>query len=96
MATTLPNYAEGSSIDRLPLNIEMMQRIYLEEKRCAEFEEIVGDSPALKTALNLVSIVAPTDSNVVIVGEQRCAWSSDDGSQRVFLQEMGAGSRHDR
>ena len=35
----------------------------------AEFGEIVGESPALKTALELVSVVAPTDSSVLILGE---------------------------
>jgi transcriptional regulator with GAF, ATPase, and Fis domain len=34
-----------------------------------KFGEIIGDSPALKTALNLVSLVAPTDSSVMIQGE---------------------------
>jgi len=41
----------------------------LEEKIRSEFAEIVGESPALKTALNLVSVVAPTDSSVMILGE---------------------------
>jgi len=31
--------------------------------------EIVGESPALKNALNLVTVVAPTDSSVLILGE---------------------------
>ena len=48
---------------------ETKQRLYLEEEICAEFGEIVGESPALKTALNLVSVVAPTDSSVLILGE---------------------------
>jgi formate hydrogenlyase transcriptional activator len=48
---------------------ETKQRRYLEEEIRAEFGEIVGDSPALKTALSLVSVVAPTDSSVLIVGE---------------------------
>ncbi len=48
---------------------ETKQRIYLEEEIRAEFGEIVGDSPALKTALDLVSIVAPTDSSTLILGE---------------------------
>jgi formate hydrogenlyase transcriptional activator len=69
MATTMAGYAEESSLDLRPLNIETKQRVYLAEKRSAEFAEIVGDSPALKTALDLVSMVAPTDSNVVIIGE---------------------------
>jgi formate hydrogenlyase transcriptional activator len=34
-----------------------------------EFNEIVGESQALKTALSLVSVVAPTDSSVLILGE---------------------------
>jgi formate hydrogenlyase transcriptional activator len=48
---------------------ETKQRLYLEEEIRAEFGEIVGDSPALKTALDLVSVVAPTDSSVLILGE---------------------------
>lgn len=48
---------------------ETKQRLYLEEEIRAEFGEIVGDSPALKTALDLVSVVAPTDSSVLIMGE---------------------------
>jgi formate hydrogenlyase transcriptional activator len=48
---------------------ETKQRLYLEEEIRAEFGEIVGESPALKTALGLVSAVAPTDSSVLILGE---------------------------
>jgi formate hydrogenlyase transcriptional activator len=45
------------------------QRLYLEEEIRAELGEIVGESQALKTALSLVSVVAPTDSSVLILGE---------------------------
>ena len=48
---------------------ETKQRLYLEEEIRAEFGAIVGESPALKTALHLVSVVAPTDSSVLILGE---------------------------
>jgi formate hydrogenlyase transcriptional activator len=48
---------------------ETKQRLYLEEEIRAEFGDIVGESPALKTALNLVSVVAPTDASVLILGE---------------------------
>jgi formate hydrogenlyase transcriptional activator len=48
---------------------EKKQRRYLEEEIRAEFGEIVGESPALKTALGLVCVVAPTDSTVLILGE---------------------------
>ncbi|HEY1946926.1 MAG TPA: sigma 54-interacting transcriptional regulator [Bryobacteraceae bacterium] len=50
-------------------NRETERRLYLEEEIRAEFGEIVGSSPALKTALSLVSVVAPTDSSVLILGE---------------------------
>jgi formate hydrogenlyase transcriptional activator len=48
---------------------ETKQRLYLEEEIRAELGEIVGESPALKTTLSLVSVVAPTDSSVLILGE---------------------------
>ncbi len=48
---------------------ETKQRLYLEEEVRAEFGEIIGSSPALKTALDLVSVVAPTNSSVLIQGE---------------------------
>jgi formate hydrogenlyase transcriptional activator len=48
---------------------ETKQRRYLEEEIRADLGEIVGESPALKTALSLVSVVAPTDSSVLILGE---------------------------
>ena len=48
---------------------EAKQRLYLEEEIRAEFGPIVGESPALKSALDLVSVVAPTDSSVLILGE---------------------------
>ena len=48
---------------------ETKQRRYLEEEIRSEFTEIVGESPALKTALSLVSVVAPTDCSVMILGE---------------------------
>jgi formate hydrogenlyase transcriptional activator len=48
---------------------ETKQRRYLEEEIRSEFTEIVGESPALKAALSLASVVAPTDSSVLIQGE---------------------------
>ena len=48
---------------------ETKQRIYLEEEIRAQSGAIVGESPALKAALQLVSVVAPTDSTVLILGE---------------------------
>ena len=48
---------------------ETKQRLYLEEEIRAELGEIIGDSRTLKTALSLASVVAPTDSTVLIQGE---------------------------
>lgn len=48
---------------------ETKQRRYLEEEIRAQLGEIVGESPALKTALSLVSVVASTDSGVLVLGE---------------------------
>jgi formate hydrogenlyase transcriptional activator len=48
---------------------ETKQRLYLEEEIRSQLGEIVGESPTLKTTLSLVSVVAPTDSTVLISGE---------------------------
>jgi formate hydrogenlyase transcriptional activator len=48
---------------------ETKQRLYLEEEIRAQSGAIVGESTALKAALQLVSVVAPTDSSVLILGE---------------------------
>jgi formate hydrogenlyase transcriptional activator len=42
-------------------NLEILQKAYT--------DAIIGNSPALKSALSLVSVVAPTDSTVLILGE---------------------------
>jgi formate hydrogenlyase transcriptional activator len=48
---------------------ETRRRLYLEDEIRGEFGSIVGESPALKSALQLVSVVAPTGSSVMIQGE---------------------------
>ncbi|HXJ32633.1 MAG TPA: sigma 54-interacting transcriptional regulator [Candidatus Eisenbacteria bacterium] len=47
------------------------ERLYLESEIKTEhpFEEIVGDSPALRGALQQVEVVAATDSTVLLLGE---------------------------
>ena len=47
------------------------EKLYLEDEIKTEynFEEIVGESPALKRILKQLEIVAPTDSTVLIQGE---------------------------
>jgi formate hydrogenlyase transcriptional activator len=50
------------------------ENVYLQEEITTEhgFEEIVGRSPALTSALRKVELVGPTDSTVLIVGETGC------------------------
>jgi formate hydrogenlyase transcriptional activator len=73
---------------------ETKQRRYLEEEIRAEFGQIVGESPALKTALSMVSVVAPTDSTVLILGETgtgkeliaRATHNLSSRSQKAFVK----------
>ncbi|MFZ1014870.1 MAG: GAF domain-containing protein, partial [Terracidiphilus sp.] len=69
---------------------EAKQRIYLEEEIRAEFGSIVGESPALKSALHLVSVVAPTDSSVLIQGE------TGTGKELIARAIHNLSGRHDR
>jgi formate hydrogenlyase transcriptional activator len=73
---------------------ETKQRRYLEEEIRAELGEIVGESQTLKTALSLVSVVAPTDSSVLILGETgtgkelvaRATHKLSSRSQKAFVK----------
>ena len=47
----------------------VFHQIIGEDELRAAFGAIVGDSPALNSTLDLASIVAPTDSSVLILGE---------------------------
>ncbi len=48
---------------------EAEHTLYLHDEIRAKFGSIVGESPALNTALDLVTVVAPTNSSVLILGE---------------------------
>jgi formate hydrogenlyase transcriptional activator len=73
---------------------ETRQRRYLEEEIRAELGEIVGESPTLKTTLSLVSVVAPTDSTVLVQGETgtgkelmaRAIHKLSNRSEKVFVK----------
>lgn len=45
------------------------EKLYLEDEIRSDFEEIIGESPAIKKVLKQVGIVASTDSTVLILGE---------------------------
>src|SRR5580704_13974087 len=75
MGSTVSAYTETNAIGesiRLALEgpldkIEIKTGTAIAVER--SFDAIIGESPALKTALHLVSVVAPTDSSVMILGE---------------------------
>jgi formate hydrogenlyase transcriptional activator len=66
----IQNMRSYEEIDSLKARLEK-ENVYLREELRAEhnFEEIVGNSPALLKALHAVDQVAPTDSTVLIYGE---------------------------
>jgi len=60
-------------VQRLQKKLEA-ENVYLQEEIRKEhnFEEIVGNSPALLDVLRKIETVAPTDSTVLILGETGC------------------------
>jgi formate hydrogenlyase transcriptional activator len=70
VALAVQNMQSYQEIDSLKAMLEK-ENVYLREELHAEhnFEEIVGNSPALLKALHAVEQVAPTDSTVLIYGE---------------------------
>jgi formate hydrogenlyase transcriptional activator len=69
---------------------EAKHRLYLEEEIRGEFGSIVGESPAIKASLHLVSVVAPTDSSVLILGE------TGTGKELIARAIHDLSSRRDR
>lgn len=70
IAIAIENALAYQEIDELR-NKLAEEKLYLEEEIRTEhnFEEIVGESAALKRVLSQVETVAPTDSSVLILGE---------------------------
>jgi formate hydrogenlyase transcriptional activator len=70
VALAIQNMQSYQEIDSLKARLEK-ENVYLREELRTEhnFEEIVGNSPALLRALNAVEQVAPTDTTVLIYGE---------------------------
>ena len=70
VALAIQNMQSFQEIESLKARLEK-ENVYLREELRTEhnFEEIVGNSPALLKALHAVDQVAPTDSTVLIYGE---------------------------
>jgi formate hydrogenlyase transcriptional activator len=69
---------------------ETKRRLYLEEEIRAHSGAIVGESPSLKAALQLVYVVAPTDSTVLIQGE------TGTGKELIARAIHDLSARHER
>ncbi|MCM3904153.1 MAG: sigma 54-interacting transcriptional regulator, partial [Pyrinomonadaceae bacterium] len=70
IALTLENALGGQEISALKDKLTQ-EKLYLEQEIRSEmnFDQIVGDSPALRQVLELVQTVAPSDSTVLLLGE---------------------------
>ena len=70
VALAIANMKSYEEIASLKARLEK-ENVYLQEEIRTEhnFEEIIGDSPSLRTLLRRVDQVAPTDSTVLIYGE---------------------------
>ncbi|HUN85263.1 MAG TPA: sigma 54-interacting transcriptional regulator [Terracidiphilus sp.] len=70
IAIAIENALAYEEISRLKDKLAQ-ERLYLEEEIRSEmgFEEIIGNSPALRNVLELVETVAPSDSTVLLLGE---------------------------
>ena len=70
LALAVENMREYEEIARLKAQLEQ-ENVYLREEILGEhnFEEIVGNSPALTSVLRTIDRVAPTDTTVLILGE---------------------------
>jgi formate hydrogenlyase transcriptional activator len=72
------------------------ERLYLESEiqSAYNFEDIIGNSPALRRVLDQISIVAPTDATVLLVGETgtgkeliaRAIHNRSSRSERTFVR----------
>jgi len=70
LGVAMANARAFEEIDRLRQKLEMENEYLREEvKEAHSFGEIVGQSQALKRALDQVELVAPTDASVLILGE---------------------------
>jgi formate hydrogenlyase transcriptional activator len=70
LALAIENMREYEEIGRLKAQLER-ENVYLREEILGEhnFEEIVGNSPALTAVLHTIDRVAPTDTTVLVLGE---------------------------
>jgi formate hydrogenlyase transcriptional activator len=91
VGTAVDNALAFSRIKEMSDKLAQEKR-YLEEELKTEhsFEEIIGDSPELKSVLKQVETVAATDATVLILGE------TGTGKELIARAIHGLSSRHER
>ncbi|MBO0720214.1 MAG: sigma 54-interacting transcriptional regulator, partial [Blastocatellia bacterium] len=91
VAIAVENALAFSNIEALKNKLEE-EKLYLEEEIRDEryFEEIIGNSSALRRVLHDVETVAPADSTVLIVGE------TGTGKELIARAIHNLSARHDR
>src|SRR5271163_4877299 len=68
LAIALENARTFREVEQLRIRLGQEKR-HLEGEPHLHFEEIIGESPALKAVLNQVAIVAASDATVLVLGE---------------------------
>ncbi len=69
-AVTIANTRALEEIERLQTQLELENEYLRDEVKAAlDFGPIIGDSPALQKVMQQVQLVAPTDTNVLVLGE---------------------------
>ncbi len=90
-ATAIANARAFEEVERLRRLVEL-ENEYLREEvvEAQSFGEIVGTSSALRTVIEQIELVAPTDASVLVLGE------SGTGKELVAREIHKRGSRCDR
>jgi len=70
VALALDNVLSYQRIEELNARLAK-EKLYLEDeiRSNSQFEEIIGESPAMRNILHQIETVAPTDSTVLLIGE---------------------------
>jgi len=90
-AAAIVNARAFEEIDRLRRRLELENTCLREEVREAQaFGEIVGQSPSLRSLLEQIKLVAPTDASILILGE------SGTGKELVAREIHNRSERRDR
>ena len=69
-AVTIANTRALEEIERLQTQLELENEYLRDEVKAAhDFGEVIGNSPALQKVMQQVQLVAPMDTNVLVLGE---------------------------